>query len=426
MAGVGSLRTHVSRTVASLRGEGRGWLLVVVALGWFIVLGMRFALPALLPQIKADFGIDNATAGLAVTLIWITYAGMQFPAGVIVDRVGERWLMVTSMALAAVSVLLFSLLSTFVIFLAVCVLFGLGTGLYGPPRATVISNTFLENDGTAFGLVLATGSIGAAALPVLASQITVHLGWRAAFGLSAPIFLLIGLGLWRWVPRQTATVGTDGSGTENGVEDGDGDEDDRTVLADAGAVRDAMMRRSVIVAMGAVMLMLFTFQGLTAFFPTYLVETKGIQQSTAATLFGVLFICGALFQSIAGTIADRIGYARTLLIIAGVSVIPMTLLPLVDGVVSLAAIAVVLGVRLAIGPVSNAYILRILPPEVQGSTWGLIRTVFFTVGSTGSIVVGALADRALFDEAFLLLAGLTAVAAVFYWFLPERDSVSVG
>ncbi|MFB6300981.1 MAG: MFS transporter [Halobacteriales archaeon] len=415
MVDVGSLRAQFHRTVDGLRGDGRGWMLVVIAAGWFAVLGMRFVVPALLPQIKASFDIDNATAGFAITLIWITYAGMQFPAGVIVDRIGERWLMVTSMALAAVSVLLFSVLSTFVLFLAVCVLFGLGTGLYGPPRATVISNTFLENDGAAFGLVLAAGSLGAAGLPVVASHITVHLGWRAAFGLSAPIFLLLAVGMWRRVPRRTTTAA-----------DAETIEDDRSVLVDAVAVRDAIMRRSVIIAIGAVMLMLFTFQGLTAFFPTYLVEVKGIEQSTAATLFGILFVCGAVFQSIAGTVADRIGYARMLVLIAGLSVVPMSLLPLVDGLVPLAAIAVVLGIRLGIGPVSNAYILRILPPEVQGSTWGLIRTVFFTIGSTGSIVVGAFADRALFDEAFLLLAGLTAVAAVLYWFLPEREAVPVG
>jgi MFS family permease len=80
-------------------------------------------------------------------------------------------------------------------------------------------------------------------------------------------------------------------------------------------------------------------------------------------------------------------------------------------------------------PVSNAYIIDILPPSVQGSAWGLLRTGFFLVGAGGSTVVGAFADRGLFDEAFFVLAALAAVATVLYARLPsrataKRDSVT--
>jgi hypothetical protein len=53
--------------VEQLRGGGRGWLLSAVATGWLLILGLRFTIPALLPQVKAAFTVDNATAGAAVT-----------------------------------------------------------------------------------------------------------------------------------------------------------------------------------------------------------------------------------------------------------------------------------------------------------------------------------------------------------------------
>src|SRR6056297_4051038 len=85
---------------APLRGDGRGWVLVTVAGGWFFTLGLRFVIPALLPRIKDTFGVGNAAAGLAVTVVWLTYAGMQLPAGAMVDRVGERKLLTASLLVA--------------------------------------------------------------------------------------------------------------------------------------------------------------------------------------------------------------------------------------------------------------------------------------------------------------------------------------
>ena len=41
--------------------------------------------------------------------------------------------------------------------------------------------------------------------------------------------------------------------------------------------------------------MLFTYQALTAFLPTYLIQTKGLSQGTAAGLFALLFVAGAGF-----------------------------------------------------------------------------------------------------------------------------------
>jgi MFS family permease len=73
-------------------------------------------------------------------------------------------------------------------------------------------------------------------------------------------------------------------------------------------------------------------------------------------------------------------------------------------------------------PVSNAYVIDVLPPSVQGSAWGVIRTGLFLVGAGGSTFVGAFADRGLFDDAFFVLAGLAAVAAVLYLGLPSRTA----
>ena len=405
--------------LADLRGGGRGWTLAAIAVGWCFVLGLRFMVPALLPAITRDFAVSNAAAGAAVTLLWVTYALMQFPAGALVDRTGERPLLAASALGAGGAMLVYAASPTFLVFLVATAVYGLTSGLYGPPRGTALSRIFAGNDGAAFGAVLAAGSIGAALLPAAATYATGLVGWRGALGLTAPAFLVAGVALWRFVPGVARTDG----GPETAVgETRDGGDLRTTLLAWVGDLRRAIATRQVALAVAGVTLLLFAFQGLTAFFTTYLVAAKGVSEATAGALFGLLFVSGAVSQSVGGALADRFGYGRVLAAVSLAGAVPLVALPYVEGLAALALVAVAIGTRLSIAPISNAYIVAALPPGVRGTAWGAIRTGFFTVGAFGSTVVGAMADADLFTEAFLLLAALTALGGVVYLFLPDRTA----
>ncbi|MFB6251045.1 MAG: MFS transporter [Halobellus sp.] len=413
---------------ASLRGDGRGWTLLAVAGGWFFALGLRFTIPALLPAIRADFPVSETVAGAAITLLWVTYAAMQFPAGVLVDRVGERTLLAGSAATGALTMVAYAVAPTFAMFVLATAAFGFASGLYGPPRGTVLTRTYVDSDGAAFGIVLAAGSIGAAVVPPLAVYATGMVGWRGALGLTAPGFLLAAVGLRVFVPERPAVDpahGDDGSSAVTGTEPDDRalSERGRTAVGD---VRRGVTSRKVVLAMIGTTLMLFAFQGLSAFLTTYLVTAKALSEATAGTLFGLLFLSAAVFQSVGGALADRYGYGTVLSIVAFVGVGPLLALPFADGIVPLVGIVLLLGMRLAVGPVANAYIVALLPADVRGTAWGAVRTSLFVVGAFGSTAVGAMADYDRYAAAFVLLAVLTAIAGVIFVSLPERDGGSDG
>lgn len=382
-------------------------MLAAVATGWFLTLGLRYFVPAVLPQVTATFGIDNATAGLAVTIIWAAYALMQFPAGALADRLGTRTLLAASLVLAGASTVALGLAPTVSAFLGACGLFGLATGLYGPSRGIALAATFPDNDGIAIGATLAAGSVGSAALPFAASVLVAGIGWRLAIALAAPLFAVTALALWRALPPIDGATATERSPREA-----------------LGAVGRAIRTRAVAVAVSAVTLMLFSMQGLTAFLPTYLVTAKGLEGTTAAGLFALLFLSGAVFQFLAGRAADRYGDRPVLLATTLVGGPAVGALPFVSGLVPLAGLTVLLGSRLAINSVSNAYVVAVLPERVRGAAWGFLRTSYFLLGATGSVVVGTLADAGRFDEAYLLLAGLTALAALLYTALPSRAAAA--
>lgn len=401
-----------------LRGGGRGWVLLTVAAGWFVTLGLRFVVPALLPYIKDTFTVGNAAAGLAVTVIWVTYAGMQLPAGVLSDSLGERRLLTASLFLAGGSLLLFSVFPVFALFLLAAGLFGLGTGLYGPARGLVLSRTFRDNDGTAFGLTLAAGSIGSAVLPFVATQVTEAAGWEIALAAFAPLFFVLGAGVWWAVPPKSAveTVTARSTGEAREEETDGGADHERTLSAVVGA---ATRRRVVVATLGATF-MLFTLQGLTAFYTTYLVETKAFAETTAASLFALLFLVGAGFQFFSGRATDRYGHRRVLVALALLGIPPLVAFPLVEGRLAITALTAVLAVRIGVSPVVNAYVVSVIPAHVRGTTWGVVRTVFFGIGATGSLAVGFVADAGLFDVAMYGLAALTLPAVFIFAVLPDR------
>jgi predicted MFS family arabinose efflux permease len=406
-----SVVAHLRNGVRGLRGDGRGWLLVVVAVGWAFTLGLRFLIPPLLPQIKTAFTVSNATAGLAITALWVGYALMQFPAGVLIDRIGERTLLTASLCLSGLSLCLIGFSPVFAVFFVGTAAFGLGSGLYGPSRGTVLSRTFTRKAGAAFGVTLAMGSIGSAVLPGAATAVVERVGWRPILaGLSVPFFAVAALA-WRVVPERTPDE-VDASADANA---------DETAPRSTHLLRDVvgtLSDRSIRVATVAIGLLLFVYQGLTAFLPTYLEQVKELDQQTAALLYGLMFVAGALSQLVAGNAADRVGIKPVLLVVTAVGVVTPVALTLASGVTALAVVVAVLGTRMAIAPVTNAYIVGTLPDHVEGAAWGFIRTGFFLVGSAGSTFVGLFADANRFDAAFLALAALSAVALGCYAVLP--------
>jgi len=393
--------------VKRLRG-GHGWTLLAVAAGWLLVQGFRVALPALLPQIKAEFAVGNAAAGFALTALWFAYAGMQFPGGVVADRVGERRLLIAGVALGTGCLVLFYLAPVFAVFLVACGAFGVGAGLFGTPRDMLLSRTFPETVNTAYTVTFAAGSLGAAALPFVVTALAGRFGWRVAVLGLVPLFAVVLVALWRVVPRTGRAVDGDDLSARETV---------RRTLA-------ALSNRTILLASAGMVLFIFTYQSILSFLPTYLVEVKGLDQGFAAALFGLLFVFAAVVQPLTGTLADRYGERPTIVVLVVLSTVTLLALPFTDAGLALTVLVPALGIRIAIGPLTSAYVVRELPEAVQGSGWGLLRTVFFGVGSTGSTLVGVFADAGLFDAAFLLLSGLTGAIVVFWLLLPSGGGVA--
>lgn len=394
---------------AEMASEGRGWILLFLSAGHLLTLGTRLIYPALLPSITETFELTLTTAGATLSLLWVAFALAQIPGGLITDRIGERVTLAAAVLGSAVGVAVITATPVFAVFLAGLVVFGVASGIYGTPRITVLSDIYPSRGGTAIGLQSAAGNVGTATLPVVAAAVAGVFGWRAGIAYVIPLFVVVAAGIWLVVPVRTSPpIDTTDEATATTV---------RRVVGD-------VLDRSVLIGTLAMTAMMFIYQAFTGFLPTFLVETKGFSEGTAATMLGIFFASAVVFQPLAGGFADRYGERRLMGVLAGMTVVTVGAFPLVNTVVAVGVLAVVAGAQLGFWPPAFTYATGLLPDEVQGSGLGLLRTVVLLVGATGPVLVGRAADAGYFRQAFFALAALAALTVGLTALLPGRSAVS--
>ena len=391
---------NVRTVVRALWSDGRGWVLLFVTFGWTLSIGTRFIFPVLFPHLREAFDLDLSTLGALYTLVWVAFAVGQFPGGALADRVGERNVLFSSILLSGATVLLVGLSFNILTLAAGMILFGLASALFGTTRLTVLSDIYADYDGTAIGLMQSMAQLGNALLPVTAGSIAIYLTWRSGVLFVVPLFLVVAIGLWTVVPRRTDS-------SINAV-------DELSVEALRYVISNVSTGHTLRLA-GLLALVFFMIQGLTSFYPTYLIDIKGLTPAAATSLFGLIFVCAAIVEPLSGALGDIFDSRKLLLLLFGVLAVALLLIPFAEGVVHLAIITALLSCLFGIFPTVVTRLTFALPDDMKGTGLGLIRTGYFLVGATGSVVIGTLAERGLFDESFFFLAILVlgAIGLVF-------------
>ncbi|SFT03036.1 MFS transporter [Halostagnicola kamekurae] len=398
------LVSNIQHIAKVLWSDGRGLVLVTIAAGWFLSLGVRMVYPALLPHMRSTYGMSLSTAGLLLTTLWFAYAIGQLPGGLLADWIGEgRILMISTLVSAGMIGLIVTARSIEVLFGAT-ILFGLTTALYGVARFSSISHLYPEHDGTAIGVTLGAGDMGSALLPPAAGFIATVSVWQYGLGLAMPIFAITAVSLWVFVPTKTS---------------------EKTAAVNSLSVDTARyvlsrIAKPTILVMGVVQVLLYSvWQALTGFYPTYLIEIKGIPSTSATVLFGLFFALGIIVKPISGSLYDRFGPKKPLWTIIPVLILSLVALPLIDRFWVLVLLTIPLSCVLGYGTITLTYMTESFPLDMRNTGLGFLRTAYMGIGAMSPVLFGYLADRGYFDEGFFLLAGLAAIALLVSTKIPD-------
>lgn len=167
--------------------------------GWN-TYGVRVALVPLF--IVEHLGWSNAWAGAALTAFAAGTAATSSVGGRLADHHGRRPLVLTGLAVVAVTMALLGFSTSPVVIMVAALLSGAGTGLVNPPaNATVADVITVHGGATGAGVSLAAyqmvGDVGAIVGPVVAGLVVEWWGYPTAFGLTAMIAAVAFLGWWR-------------------------------------------------------------------------------------------------------------------------------------------------------------------------------------------------------------------------------------
>lgn len=390
------------RVAVDLWSEGRGKMLVAIAFGWFLSISARMIYPALLPYLRTTYGLTLTTAGLLVTVLWVAYGLGQLPGGMIADWAGERVLLILSSLIAAGMLALVVVANSPIILFVATTLFGLGTALYGVSRFTILKDIYPDQIGTATGVTMAAGDIGNAVMPPTAGFIAATVAWQYGFGFVVPLFVLAAGGLWITLPKQPVTSGSLGETFSL-----------KSVIA--------TFRQPAVVPV-VVMLILWAavVQAFMGFYPTYLIDVKGLSTSMGTGLFGLYFAFGSLVKPLSGRAYDRVGVRYPLSVLMGAAGVALVALPFSAGIPAFVVITALASGMLGFETVLVSELTDRLPEHIRGTGLGSLRTVYIMLGASSPAVFGAVADRGYFDEAFFGLAALTGLLVSLILYTLER------
>lgn len=381
-------RSRLRAVLEGLWSEGRGWVLLFVAMGWMLSVGSRYIFPVMFPYLRDAFDLNLTVLGAYFSLLWVAYALLQFAGGMLADRYGERNVLVVSTLMTGGTMLLVALTTTGSLLAVGMTLFGLASALYGTTRYTVLVDIYSRYDSTAVGITQSAGEAGNTLLPVAASFLVLYTSWRAGFAYVVPFFLIAAIGLWVVVPRRT-------SGETSAI--------DELSLETFRYVFANIRSLQTMTLVAILTLTMFTIQGVSTFYPTYLIDTKGLPATTAALMFSFLFVSAGVVMPVSGVLADTFSVRRTLTFVIGTSAVALPLFPVASGVLHLLVVTVLFTSVYGVLTIAVTELANTIPTDMRGTGLGVLRTSYILLAAPGSLVVGALAERGLFDVSFYLL-----------------------
>lgn len=384
---------------------GKGTSLVAIAGGWGLLLGTRMIYPILLPYFRDTFDLSLTIAGFLITILWLGSAVGQLPGGILADRYSERIVMAASAIIVGVALVLVVTAPTAIVLFVATGIVGLGQSLYPIARITILSHIYPDRIGSALGVTMATGDLGQTVLPPVAGVLAVAIAWQAGLSFLIPLLFIVGIGIWVALPAQEQA---DSGGT--------------TLSAERTRLLLSELSESNLAFVSIILILFFlTWQSFTGLYPTYLVEVKGLPSSTAGLLFSVFFAFGVIVKPLAGAAYDRIGMRSSLVVILAGPVVGLGVLPFIEGFWPLVGITAIVSTMLGSGAITQSFLSDAFSAEIRGTGLGVVRTITATIGATGPVLFGGIADRGYFDEGYLLLAAILVVVILLTLRLPRSS-----
>ena len=382
--------------------------------------------------ISEDLALTKVQLGFIFSAFGLTYSLLQIPGGILADHVRPRLLYPIILVLWSLATLLQGVVSSLAALIGLRASIGVFEAPSYPMNNRIVTSWFPEQERASAIAVYTSGQfIGLAFLTPLLVTVQYYFGWRGLFIFSGVVGI-VWAAVW-WLayrsPRNHATVSVSeldmiaaGGGLVDNVRD---DPDAGRVNFTLSDLREAFAHRKLWgIYLGQFCLVsLFTF--FLTWFPTYLVEFRGLDFIQSGFLASIPFLAAFVGVLLSGFVSDALVRRGTSNEASrkGPIILGMLLSTLIIGANYTDTTTLII-FFLAVAFFGNGLasitwvFVSLLAPE---RLIGLVGGVFNFIGGLGAVitpaVIGYLAEGGSFESALLFVGFVAFVGGCSYVFL---------
>lgn len=158
-------------------------------------------LPPLFPLLNKELGVPYTVLGALMAVKSATSGLMQLPAGVLVDRVGAKRMLLLGLILTSSCMAMLGAVTSPVAIGVLVVLYAIGNSVFHPTNYSILNSSIPANVmGRAFSVHNFAGQLGTGLAPVIILTLTALFDWRTAImsagltGLAVAVLALLQAG----------------------------------------------------------------------------------------------------------------------------------------------------------------------------------------------------------------------------------------
>jgi MFS family permease len=389
---------------------------------WLITLGHALThwYPAtfylILPLIGNELGLSYLQIGSILTTQAAAGAIANVPGGLLVDSVGRKGLlMALSLFWIGAPYLLMGFAHDYWLLLTCAALVGIGSNLWHPTAIPLLAQRFPERRGLVVSIHGMGGNVGDAFAPLVAGALLATLSWRDVVilnvipGVVMSCVILVLLGGMETARRPGAHEIAGETGAQRAK----------------GLLRELwplLTNRTLVLLSTSSAFRAMTQSTLLTFLPIFLASQMGYSPVWIGGCMFALQAAGFIAAPIAGYLSDTMGRRRIIMSSMTTSGIVLLFMAFAGKSPAFVLLVAFLGFFLfAIRSVMHAWTLDATPPDMGGTSIGILFGVQAIGGAIGPFVGGLLADRYGLIATFYFLAATIVIANMFIFFTPTGE-----
>lgn len=270
---------------------------------FFYAFVQRVSPSVMTDELMRDFAVGGAGVGLLSGMYFYTYAAIQLPVGLLIDRIGARKLMSVALVVCALACVSFSISDSLLQASISRAVIGASVAFAFVGTLSIASMLFpASRFALLAGILLTVGMCGAIAGQAPLRLLLEHYDWREIFKGLALVAVLMSVLIYTLVPRRRVQhIETSSAGSVlRGL---------RSVLGN----RQSWCCAWAGFGLSATML---AFAGLWAV--PWLTSTRALERTEAATIASMIFLGWAIGSPVMGWLSDAMGRRKPVIVTGAV------------------------------------------------------------------------------------------------------------